>query len=100
MSQFEEKYIEKVMDQLKEPKLYKVMLINDDYSTMDFVILVLMSIFHKSLPDANRLMETIHQAGQGLCGIYPFEVAETKVAQVAVIAEKHRFPLQSRLEEE
>ena len=100
MAEFEEKYIEKVMDQLKEPKLYKVMLVNDDYSTMDFVVMVLMTIFHKSLSEANVLMQTIHKTGQGLCGVYPFEVAETKVAQVAIIAEKHRFPLQSRLEEE
>jgi ATP-dependent Clp protease adaptor protein ClpS len=100
MPEFEEKYIEKVIDQLKEPKLYKVVLINDDYSTMDFVIMVLMAIFHKNQPDANKLMTAIHKSGQAVCGVYPFEVAETKVAQVAVMAEKHQFPLQSRLEEE
>ena len=100
MPEFEEKYIEKVMDKLKEPKLYKVLLVNDDYSTMDFVIMVLMSIFHKSQPEANKLMTNIHKTGYGLCGVYPFEVAETKVAQVAVMAEKYHYPLQSKLEEE
>ncbi|MCF6174486.1 MAG: ATP-dependent Clp protease adaptor ClpS [Victivallaceae bacterium] len=100
MAEFEEKYIEKVIDQLKEPKLYKVFLVNDDYSTMDFVIMVLMSIFHKSQSEANSLMATIHKTGHGVCGVYPFEVAETKVAQVAVMAEKYRFPLQGKLEED
>jgi len=100
MPEFEEKYIEKVIDKLKEPKLYKVFLVNDDYSTMDFVIMVLMSIFHKSQAEANKLMTNIHKTGHGLCGIYPFEVAETKAAQVAVMAEKYRYPLQSKLEEE
>jgi ATP-dependent Clp protease adaptor protein ClpS len=100
MPQFEEKYLGEVIEELKEPKMYKVVLLNDDYTTMDFVVMVLMVIFHKSLEEAQKLMLKIHKSGKAVCGVYTFEVAETKVAQVDVMAEKHQYPLRCTLEEE
>ncbi|OGV50552.1 MAG: ATP-dependent Clp protease adaptor ClpS [Lentisphaerae bacterium GWF2_44_16] len=86
--------------ELKEPPMYKVILNNDDYTTMDFVVMVLMVIFHKDREEANKIMMAVHKQGRGLCGIYPYEVAETKIKQVDLIAEKHKFPLKCTMEEE
>ena len=84
----------------KYPKKYKVFLLNDDYTSMDFVIDVLMSIFHKEHEDAKKIMLEVHEKGKGLCGIYSFEVAETKVIQVKRKAKDNGFPLKALLEEE
>lgn len=84
---------------LEEPKLYKVLLHNDNYTTMEFVVLVLEKIFYKSETEATQIMLNVHQQGVGVCGIYPFDVAETKVAQVHALAKKHQFPLKSSMEE-
>jgi ATP-dependent Clp protease adaptor protein ClpS len=84
---------------IKEPPMYKVLLNNDDYTTMDFVVMVLMAIFHKSRSEAQKIMMSVHQQGKGLCGVYPFDVAETKIKQVELIAEKHKFPLKCSMEE-
>lgn len=84
---------------IKEPPMYKVILSNDDYTTMDFVVMVLMAIFHKSRSEAQKIMMSVHRQGKGLCGVYPFDVAETKVKQVELIAEKHKFPLKCSMEE-
>ena len=84
---------------LKEPKKFKVLLLNDDFSTMDFVIEVLMNIFHKPFDDALNIMLSIHKQGKGICGIYTFEIAETKITQVRKIAKKHGYPLRAVLEE-
>lgn len=81
------------------PKQYNVYLLNDDYTSMDFVVDVLMKIFHKNFQEAHRIMMEVHQKGRGLCGVYPFEIAETKVHQVAKSARESGFPLKAILEE-
>ena len=84
----------------KEPKLYKVLLLNDDYSSMDFVIDILMTIFHKTYTESEIIMLEVHKTQRGLCGIYTYEIAETKVAQVTKIAREQGFPLKAIMEEE
>lgn len=86
--------------QLQEPKKYNVFLLNDDYSTMDFVIEVLMKVFRKSLDEATVIMLNIHNNGRDLCGIYTYEIASTKVAQVKTMAREKGFPLKAVMEEE
>jgi ATP-dependent Clp protease adaptor protein ClpS len=83
-----------------KPNLFKVFMHNDDYTTMDFVIEVLQSIFHKESTEATFLMLQIHRRGQALCGLYPFEIAETKVAKVHKQARAAGFPLRCTLDPE
>ncbi len=85
---------------LEEPKKYKVFLLNDDYSTMDFVIDVLIKVFRKSQDEATKIMLNIHNKGKELCGVYTHEIASTKVAQVKVLAREKGFPLKAIMEEE
>ena len=91
---------ERVTPKKQEPTLYKVVLLNDDYTTMDFVVEVLESVFNKAPAEAYRIMMAVHHQGQGLCGVYPFEVAETKVATVVDLARSHGFPLRAAMEPE
>ncbi|WP_138379669.1 ATP-dependent Clp protease adapter ClpS [Luteithermobacter gelatinilyticus] len=84
----------------KKPSLYKVLMLNDDYTPMDFVVHVLQNFFGKPEPEAVQIMLQVHQKGVGVCGVYSFEVAETKVAQVIDYARKHQHPLQCTLEKE
>src|SRR5438093_7771786 len=84
---------------LKKPKLYKVLLHNDDYTTMEFVVFILMSIFHRNETDAVQIMLHVHKNGIGVAGVYTYEVAETRVAQVETLARQHEFPLRCSLEE-
>ncbi|MBI1814192.1 MAG: ATP-dependent Clp protease adapter ClpS [Deltaproteobacteria bacterium] len=84
---------------VEEPKLYKVLLHNDDYTTMEFVVQVLEAVFHKALTEATQIMLHVHRRGIGVCGIYTFEVAETKVAEVLGLAKAHEYPLQCTMEE-
>ncbi len=81
-----------------KPSLYKVLLLNDDYTPMEFVVDVLRHFFNKNSDDALTIMLHVHQKGVGVCGIYTFEVAETKVTQVMDFARKHGHPLQCTLE--
>jgi ATP-dependent Clp protease adaptor protein ClpS len=81
------------------PRLYKVLLHNDDYTTMEFVVEVLEGIFGKSPAEAYRIMMHVHQSGLGVCGAYPFEIAETKVALVHDRARERGFPLRASLDE-
>ena len=83
-----------------KPNLFKVFMHNDDYTTMDFVIEILQSIFHKESAEATFLMLQIHRRGQVLCGLYPFEIAETKVAKVHRQARAAGFPLRCTFEPE
>lgn len=85
---------------LEEPKKYKVFLLNDDYSTMDFVIDVLLKIFRKTLDESEIIMLNIHNNGKEVCGVYTYEIAATKVAQVKTIAREKGFPLKAVMEEE
>jgi ATP-dependent Clp protease adaptor protein ClpS len=80
------------------PKLYRVLLHNDDYTTMDFVVYILMEYFAKERGEATQIMLHVHTKGTGLCGIYPYEVAETKVKQVLADAKKNEMPLLCTLE--
>jgi ATP-dependent Clp protease adaptor protein ClpS len=86
--------------EVEEPKKYKVLLLNDNYSTMDFVIEILMKIFRKSQSEATQIMLSVHENGKGLCGIYSHEIASTKIAQVKQSARKAQFPLKAIMEEE
>lgn len=83
-----------------KPNFFKVFMHNDDYTTMDFVIETLQSIFHKESAEATFLMLQIHRRGQALCGLYPFEIAETKVAKVHRQARAAGFPLRCSIEPE
>ncbi|WP_353683989.1 ATP-dependent Clp protease adapter ClpS [Thermodesulfovibrio sp. 3907-1M] len=83
---------------IDQPELYRVYLLNDDYTTMDFVVHVLMTIFEKSKVEATRIMLYVHRHGKGLAGIYPKEIAETKVAQVESLARANGFPLKCSIE--
>ncbi|QIG51300.1 ATP-dependent Clp protease adapter ClpS [Nordella sp. HKS 07] len=84
----------------KRPSLYKVLLLNDDYTPMEFVIVVLERFFNKGRDEATRIMLHVHQKGVGICGVYTFEIAETKVTQVMDFARKHQHPLQCTMEKE
>ncbi len=82
----------------KKPDMYRVLLLNDDYTPMEFVVVVLRKYFHKGLEEANRIMLHVHQNGVGECGVFTYEVAETKVTQVMDYARKHQHPLQCIME--
>lgn len=84
---------------VKEPEQYKVILLNDDYTSMDFVVEVLMSIFHKTYKQAEQIMLDVHRKDRGVCGIYTYEVAETKIMQVSRLAREHGYPLKATMEE-
>jgi ATP-dependent Clp protease adaptor protein ClpS len=86
--------------EVEEPKKYKVFLLNDDYSTMDFVIDVLTKVFRKNVDQATKIMLNIHNKGKEVCGIYTHEIAATKVAQVKTLAREKGFPLKAIMEEE
>ncbi len=92
--------ITKTKPKTKKPRLYKVLLLNDDYTPMEFVIFVLESIFSKSREDATAIMLHVHQKGVGLCGVYTYEIAETKLTQVMDLALEHQHPLQCTMEKE
>ncbi len=85
--------------EIKEPPQYKVVLHNDDYTTMEFVVYVLKNIFFKSEGEAIHIMLSVHKNGSGVCGVYTFEVAETKVAQVHQMAKQEGYPLKCTMEE-
>ncbi len=84
----------------KKPSMYKVLMLNDDYTPMEFVIEVLEKYFGKQQNEATQIMLHVHQKGIGVCGIYSYEVAETKAVQVTNYARKHEHPLQLQLEKE
>lgn len=90
---------ERPTEKTKEPSLYKVVLLNDDYSTMDFVIQVLETVFLKSPAEAYRIMMQVHLNGRGIAGIYPWEIAETKVQTVTSMAQQAGYPLRATTEE-
>jgi ATP-dependent Clp protease adaptor protein ClpS len=90
---------ERVTPKKQEPTLYKVVLLNDDYTTMEFVIHVLETLFQRSPAEAYRIMMHVHVNGRGIAGVYPWEVAETKVDEVTSMAREAGFPLRAALEE-
>ncbi len=90
----------KVKPKTKRPSLYRVLLLNDDYTPMEFVVHILMSFFNKSEEDAHGIMLHVHRNGVGECGVFTYEVAETKVTQVMDFARKHQHPLQCIMEKQ
>lgn len=90
----------KTRTRTEKPSLYKVLLLNDDYTPMNFVVHVLERFFNKSKEEATRIMLLVHHKGVGLCGVYTFEVAETKVAQVIEFSRQNEHPLQCTMEKE
>ena len=92
--------LERTRQETKKPELFKVLLLNDDYTTMEFVVEILENVFNKAPAEAYRIMMAVHTQGQGLCGVYPFEVAETKVAAVVDLARSNGFPLRASMEPE
>jgi ATP-dependent Clp protease adaptor protein ClpS len=99
MNQTGESVKERVRTQKKEPDQYKVILLNDDYTTMEFVVNVLESVFQKSPAEAYRVMMAVHTQGRGVAGIYPWEVAETKADAVISLAREAGFPLKAVTEQ-
>jgi ATP-dependent Clp protease adaptor protein ClpS len=91
--------VEEARPKLKKPPLFRVLLINDDYTPMEFVVEVLELIFSMDRPKATRIMLEVHTKGKGVCGVYTYEIAETKVAQVTSYAQQHQHPLLCTLEE-
>jgi ATP-dependent Clp protease adaptor protein ClpS len=85
---------------VKKPSMYKVLMLNDDYTPMEFVVHVLERFFSKTSDEATQIMLHVHQKGVGVCGVYTYEVAETKVTQTMDLARKHQHPLQCTLEKE
>ncbi len=86
--------------ELEEPQLFKVLLHNDDYTSMDFVVDVLVNIFHKTHAQAEQIMLQIHEKGKAICGVYSFEIAQTKAQQVKQKAKQNEFPLLATIEED
>ena len=84
----------------KRPSMYRVLLLNDDYTPMEFVVLVLQRFFRMTIEDATRVMLQVHQKGVGVCGVFTYEVAETKVSQVLAVARRSEHPLQCSMEPE
>ena len=96
----QEGVITDIEEEVTEPPMYKVLLHNDNFTTKEFVVSILVAVFQKSLDEATRLMWKIHRTGIGVCGVYPYEVAETKVNIVTATARENGFPLQTTLERE
>jgi len=104
MSQYnpesEGEIISKVDEEITEPPMYKVLLHNDDYTTMEFVVQILMIVFHKSYEEATQIMLNVHKSGIGVCGVFTYEVAETKVDLVHTLARENEFPLKCTMEKD
>lgn len=95
----EDRQLEALRSKLQPPKMYKVMLLNDDFTPMDFVIHVLQRFFSLDTEQATRIMLKVHNEGRGTCGIYPRDIAATKVEQVTACARQHQHPLACVMEE-
>ena len=97
--EYDEQLATKTRHKIRPPQSYKVLLHNDNYTPMEFVVFVLESVFKKSLAEATQIMFHVHENGVGVCGSYSFEVAETKVESVHGLAKEYEFPLQATMEE-
>ena len=85
-------------EDVKQPEEYRVILLNDDFTTMEFVVSVLMTVFHKAVPEATRIMLDVHKKGRGIVGVYTYDIAATKVNQVHTLARQNGFPLKCTME--
>ena len=99
MQRKDDSVLEAKKAKVKLPPMYKVLLLNDDYTPMEFVVLVLQKFFGMTRERATQVMLKVHREGMGVCGVYPHDVASTKVQQVAAYARKHQHPLQCVMEE-
>jgi ATP-dependent Clp protease adaptor protein ClpS len=97
-SESEGEVLTRIDEELKEPDEYKVLLINDDFTTMEFVVTVIMTVFHKSLPESTRIMLDVHRRGKGTVGVYSYDIAVTKINQVHQLARQNGFPLKCTME--
>ena len=95
---FVNELLEEVEKELKEPDMYKVVLYNDDYTTKEFVVEVLRIVFHKPAIEATKIMMDVHKRGKGVVGVYTWDIAQTKVAQVHQMAKEREFPLKCSVE--
>ncbi len=95
---YESSFTTDSIPQLEQPRMYRVILHNDHYTTMDFVVTVLIKVFHRSAAEATKIMIDVHKRGKGLCGVYTFDIALTKVAQVDKMAKESEFPLKCSYE--
>lgn len=93
-----EKTIEKTQEQVKEPDMYRVILHNDNYTTMEFVVEVIMKVFHKSAMEATKIMLRVHKQGKGTVGTFTYDVAQTKAQQVHKMARQRDYPLKCTVE--
>ena len=100
MSSKQPEILEEIEEKTTEPPMYNVLIHNDDYTTKAFVVEVLISVFNKSIDEANRLMWHVHRNGSGVCGVYPYEVAETKVSLATTAARENGYPLKTTMEKE
>jgi ATP-dependent Clp protease adaptor protein ClpS len=96
----QEGFLEEIKEKVTEPPMYKVLIHNDDYTTKVFVVEILTAVFNKSIEEATQLMWQIHRNGIGVCGIYPYELAETKINIVTKVARENGFPLKTTMERE
>jgi ATP-dependent Clp protease adaptor protein ClpS len=85
--------------EITEPRMYRVILHNDDYTTMDFVVQILMTVFHKPAAQATKIMLDVHKKGRGVCGVYTYDIASTKIAQVHFMARQREYPLKCSMDE-
>jgi ATP-dependent Clp protease adaptor protein ClpS len=99
-SSLQHETLTKDQSDLQEPPMYRVLVHNDDYTTMEFVIMVLETVFHKDTTEATRIMLDVHHNGQGVAGVYTREIGETKIAVVHQMARSHQFPLRCSLEQD
>ncbi len=95
---FDGELLEEVEKELKEPDMYKVVLHNDDYTTKEFVVEVLQIVFHKPAIEATKIMMDVHKKGKGIVGVYTWDIAQTKVAQVHQMAKEREYPLKCSVE--
>lgn len=98
--EIDESALSDVREEIKEPSMYRVLIHNDNYTTMDFVVEVLMTVFQKSMEEAILVMLNVHRQGTGMCGLYTLEVAETKMNFVHALSREKGFPLRCSIEKE
>ena len=99
-TEIEEGIKSQTRDKPQEPPMYKVLLLNDDYTTMDFVVQILTAVFNKSVEDATRITLNVHRKGFGVCGVYVYELAETKIETVHALARENEYPLKCVMEKD
>ena len=95
-----EELLEELEEELKEPEMYRVVIHNDHYTTMDFVVEVIVKVFHKPVLEATKIMLDVHRRGRGIVGVYPYDIAATKRAQVIRMAREREFPLKCTIEKD